>query len=193
MNNSETFRKSMERKLGQQAKVLWLTGLPCSGKTTLGLGLESLLLEKGFTVRMLDGDITRRGLCSDLGFSAADRTENIRRVAEVSRLLADSGIITINAFITPTDELRQMAADIIGRETFISIYIDAPLHICEERDVKGMYRKARLGQLSDFTGVSSPFEPPANSDFTINTADSTPDENIQELLRFILPQINYMP
>ncbi len=183
----------MERKLGQQAKVLWLTGLPCSGKTTLGLGLESLLLEKGFTVRMLDGDITRRGLCSDLGFSAADRTENIRRVAEVSRLLADSGIITINAFITPTDELRQMAADIIGRETFISIYIDAPLHICEKRDVKGMYRKARLGQLPDFTGVSSPFYPPANSDFTINTAESTPDQNIQELLRFILPKINFIP
>ena len=92
----------MERRLGQQAKVFWLTGLPCSGKTTLGLGLESLLREKGFSVRMLDGDITRKGLCSDLGFNAADRTENIRRVAEVSRLLADSGIITINAFITPT-------------------------------------------------------------------------------------------
>ena len=86
-----------------------------------------------------------------------------------------------------------MAADIIGRETFVGIYINAPLHICEERDVKGMYRKARLGQLPDFTGVSSPFDPPANSDFTINTAESTPDENIQELLRFILPQINYMP
>jgi adenylylsulfate kinase len=193
MNDPETFRKFMERRLGQKAKVLWLTGLPCSGKTTLGLGLESLLLEKGFTVRMLDGDVTRKGLCSDLGFSAADRTENIRRVAEVSRLLADSGIITINAFITPTDDLRQMAADIIGRETFISIYIDAPLHICEKRDVKGMYRKARLGQLPDFTGVSSPFDPPVNADFTINTADSTPDQNIQELLRFILPKINFLP
>lgn len=193
MNNPEPFRKSMERKLGQQAKVFWLTGLPCSGKTTLGLGLESLLRGKGFSVRMLDGDVTRKGLCSDLGFTAADRTENIRRVAEVSRLLADSGIITINAFITPTEDLRQMAADIIGRDTFVSIYINAPLHICEERDVKGMYRKARLGQLPDFTGVSSPFDPPGNSDFTINTADSTPDQNIQELLRFILPKINFMP
>ena len=183
----------MERKSDSHAKVLYLKGLPFSGKTTLEPGLESLLPEKGFTVRMLDGDITRKGLCSDLDFSATDRTENIRQLAEVSCLRADSGIITINSFITATDELRQKAADIIGRETFISICIDAPLHICEERDVKGMYRKAWLGQLPDFTGVSSPFEPPAKSDFTINTADSTPDQNIQELLRFILPQINYMP
>lgn len=183
----------MERKPGQQAKVLWLKGLPFSGKTTPEPGLESLLPEKSFTDRMPDGDITRKGLCSDLDFSVTDRTENIRHVAEVSRLLADSGIITKNAFIAATDELRQMAADIIGRETFISICIDAPLHICEERDINGMYRKVRPGQLPDFTGVSSPFDPPAHSDFTINTADSTPCQNFQEFLRFILPQINYMP
>lgn len=176
--------------LKQKAIVVWLTGLPCSGKTTLGVALEQKLLEMGFYVRLLDGDITRKGLCRDLGFSGVDRIENIRRVAEISKLFAESGIITINAFITPTEELRQMARDIIGRQDFVNVYINSPLHICELRDVKGMYKKARNGEISDFTGVSAPFEPPLSPDIEINTAEMNPVQSIERLLNYILPKIN---
>lgn len=190
MNNAG-FRVLMEQKLRQKARVIWLTGLPCSGKTTIGSGLEKMLLSKGFSARLLDGDITRKGLCNNLGFSDSDRTENIRRVAEVSKLLAESGIITINAFITPTESLRQMAAEIIGKDLITSVYINASPAVCELRDVKGMYRKARLGEIKDFTGVSAPFFEPEFPDFVINTDQSTPEQNIQELFEFILPKITF--
>ena len=183
------YRQLLEQMLKQKAIVVWLTGLPCSGKTTLGVMLEQKLLEMGFYVRLLDGDITRKGLCRDLGFSGNDRIENIRRVAEISKLFAESGIITINAFITPTEELRQMARDIIGRQDFVNVYINSPLHICELRDVKGMYKKARNGEISDFTGVSAPFEPPLSPDIEINTAEMNPEQSIELLLNYILPKI----
>lgn len=188
--NPSDYRQMLEQKLKQRAVVIWLTGLPCSGKTTLGIAIEQQLLEMGYHVRLLDGDITRKGLCRDLGFSANDRNENIRRVAEISKLFAESGIITINAFITPTEELRQMARDIIGRQDFINVYINSPLDVCEKRDVKGMYKKARNGELTEFTGVSAPFEPPLQPDIEINTSEITPGQSLQLLLNYILPKIN---
>lgn len=188
--NSSDYRQMLEQKLKQKAVVIWLTGLPCSGKTTLGIAFEQKLLEMGYHVRLLDGDITRRGICRDLGFSAEDRNENIRRIAEISKLFAESGIITINAFITPTEELRQMAKDIIGSRDFVNVYVNSPLHICEMRDVKGMYKKARNGEISEFTGVSAPFEPPLNPDIEIDTSEINPGQSLELLLNYILPKIN---
>jgi adenylylsulfate kinase len=182
-------RQIMETKLNQQARVIWLTGLPCSGKTTIGVGLEKKLISNGFLVRMLDGDVTRKGICSDLGFSEEDRNENIRRIAEISRLFADSGIITINAFITPTEKLRNMASNIIGSHYFINVYVNAPLDLCEQRDIKGMYKKARNGEIKEFTGVSAPFEPPLEAAIEINTSVSDPDQSIDKLFEYILPLI----
>ncbi|HCT69984.1 putative adenylyl-sulfate kinase [bioreactor metagenome] len=189
--NGTGYRQTIEKRLGQKARVIWLTGLPCSGKTTLGAGLEKALLDKGFHVRLLDGDVTRRGLCSDLGFSVSDREENIRRVAEISKLFVESGIITINAFITPTERLRKLAIDIIGSDNLVSVYVNAPVEVCEARDVKGMYRKARRGDIPDFTGVSAPFEIPLNPDYKIDTTSRTPQQNIAELLEFIIPKIKF--
>ncbi|MHC1777282.1 MAG: adenylyl-sulfate kinase [Lentimicrobium sp.] len=182
-------RQIMETKLNQQARVIWLTGLPCSGKTTIGVGLEKRLISNGFIVRMLDGDVTRKGICNDLGFSEEDRNENIRRIAEISRLFAESGIITINAFITPTEKLRNMARDIIGSEYFINVFVNAPLKLCEQRDIKGMYKKARNGEIKEFTGVSAPFEPPLETAIEINTSVSDPDQSINKLFEYILPLI----
>ncbi len=183
------YRESMEKRFGQKARVIWLTGLPCSGKTTIGSGLSEALLERGFFVRFLDGDATRKGLCSNLGFSEDDRVENIRRVAEISKLFMESGMITINAFITPTEPLRRLASEIIGRENLISIYVNAPVEVCETRDVKGMYKKARSGKISDFTGVSAPFEVPAAPDFEVDTTTSSPEESINQLIEFLIPLI----
>mgnify|MGYP002863601121 FL=1 len=188
--NMTKYSRSIEERLGQRARVIWLSGLPCSGKTTIGVGLEKELIQRGFHVRMLDGDVTRKGICNDLGFSEKDRNENIRRIAEISKLFAESGIITINAFITPTEKLRLMAMEIIGRELFTGVYVNSPLVICEKRDVKGMYKKARNGEISDFTGVSAPFEPPLNADFEINSSGVNPDQSVNELLEHILPLIS---
>ncbi len=187
---SVPIRRLKEEKLRQQARVIWLTGLPCSGKTTIGIGLEQLLISRGFQVRMLDGDVTRTGICSDLGFSEEDRNENIRRIAEISKLFAESGIITINAFITPTEKLRTMAREIIGLQDFINVYVNAPLNLCEQRDIKGMYKKARTGEIKEFTGVSAPFEPPLRADIEINTSVSDPEQSIVKLFNHILPLIS---
>jgi adenylylsulfate kinase len=183
-------RQFNETKLRQRARVIWLTGLPCSGKTTIGVGLEQVLINKGFQVRLLDGDVTRKGICSDLGFSEDDRIENIRRIAEISKLFAESGIITINAFITPTEKLRTMAMGIIGREDFINVFVDTPLDLCEQRDVKGMYKKARNGEIKDFTGVSAPYEPPLDAAIEIKTSGSDPAQSIKKLFDYILPLIS---
>lgn len=175
--------------LKQRGVVVWLSGLPCSGKTTIGSGLETVLQDAGFVVRMLDGDVTRKGICSDLGFSETDRAENIRRIAEISKLFAETGIITICAFITPTEELRHLAQSIIGETNMVNVFVDAPLEVCEQRDVKGMYKKARKGEINDFTGVSAPFEVPLVPDVTLHTNDFRPAESIRELFDYLLPII----
>lgn len=184
-------RSEKERKLRQCARAIWFTGLPCSGKTTLALKLEKELFERGFLCQVLDGDNVRSGINNNLGFSVSDRMENIRRIAEVSKLFLSSGVITINAFVSPTEEIRDLAKSIIGERNFIEVFLNPPAEVCETRDVKGMYRKAREGQITDFTGVNAPFEIPVNPDLVIDTGSMSVDESISEILRFIMPAIEY--
>ena len=180
-------REAKEQKLGQRAKVIWFTGLPCSGKTTLALALEKHLFSKGIFCQVLDGDNVRCGINNNLGFSNADRLENIRRIAEISKLFLSAGIITINAFVSPTNEIRDLARGIIGEDDFIEIFLNPSLSSCEQRDVKGMYKKARAGQISDFTGVNAPFEIPENAQLEIHTDTENVETSLQQILDNILP------
>lgn len=164
---------------------IWLTGLPCSGKTTLADSLASYLNEKGILVKHFDGDEFRKGLSKDLGFTAVDRRENIRRAAEVNRLFMDSGFITINSFICPLEDYRQMVRDIVGKENCVEIFVDTPLIICEQRDVKGMFKKARMGEISEFTGVSGPFERPAKPHLVIHNGEIPIEKASEHLINFI--------
>lgn len=182
-------RSDREKLLGQKGILLWFTGLSGAGKTTLALALERELYRQGCLCRLLDGDNIRYGLNKDLGFSAAARTENIRRIAEVSRLFVDSGIVTLAAFISPTREMRRLAADIVGKEDFYEIYLDTPLEVCEQRDVKGLYRKARRGEIPHFTGISAPFEPPENPFLQIDTGRYGLRECVGRLLAAVGPKI----
>jgi adenylylsulfate kinase len=183
-------RSYRENKLRQKARVLWFTGLSGSGKTTLARRLEKELSREGYLIYVLDGDNIRLGLNKNLGFSDEARRENIRRIAEVSKLFADAGIITINCFVSPTKELRDMARQIIGDDDFIEIYVECPLEICEQRDVKGLYAKARRGEIPDFTGISAPYEAPTDAAITIHTAHNTEEVCIAELLRFVRPLVH---
>jgi adenylylsulfate kinase len=184
-------RSSKESRLKQIAKVLWMTGLSGSGKTTIGLALEKELYRRGFLVMLLDGDLVRTGINNNLKFSVEDRKENIRRIAEVSKLFVNCGIITINCFISPTDEIRSMAKNIIGQEDYLEVFVSTPLDVCEIRDVKGLYAKARNGEIREFTGISSPFEVPADPDLIVNTDRMSVEESVQCALDFLLPKITY--
>lgn len=183
-------REDKERNLKQRSRVIWFTGLPCSGKTTLAQGVEKELFNRGYHCQILDGDNVRCGINNNLGFSNADRLENIRRIAEVSKLFVSAGVITINAFVSPTEEIREMARRIIGDEDFIEIFLNPPVTTCEKRDVKGMYKKARAGQIADFTGVNAPFETPASPDLVINTDTESIEASIERIMDFILPVIS---
>lgn len=178
-------REDKEALLGQKGVMLWFTGLSGSGKSTVAVALERELHRRGRLCRILDGDNIRSGINANLGFSEADRKENIRRIAEVSKLFVDTGIITIAAFISPAEEMRQMAAEIIGRNDFKEIYISTPLEECERRDVKGLYAKARLGEIKNFTGISSPFEAPVNPDLSIDTSAVSLEESVRMLLALL--------
>lgn len=182
-------RSLKEEKLNQHACVIWFTGLPCSGKTTLALALEKALFAKGFHCQVLDGDNVRCGINNNLGFSIHDRLENIRRIAEVSKLFVSAGIITINAFVSPTNEIRSLAQSIIGKDDFIEVFLNPTLAICEQRDIKGMYKKARAGQIQDFTGINAPFEIPDNPDIEIQTDNQSIENSLDLLLDKILPII----
>ena len=182
-------REEKERLLNQRSRVIWFTGLSGSGKTTLAVALEKALFEKGFLCQILDGDNIRSGLNSNLGFSPEDRSENIRRIAEVAKLFINCGVICICAFVSPNEELRKLAGDIIGTEDFLEIYVSTPLEICESRDVKGLYSKARRGEVKEFTGISAPFEIPGKPFLTIDTTDKTVDECLDRLLAEILSYI----
>ena len=181
-------RDAKEKLLNQFARVFWMTGLSGSGKSTIAIGVEKKLHELGYLTQILDGDNIRSGINKNLGFSDNDRTENIRRIAEVSKLFVNCGIITINSFVSPTRAIREMARSIIG-EDFFEIYINAPLEVCENRDVKGLYKKARNGEIKDFTGINAPFEAPLNPDLEINTAELTIEQSVNKLLESILPII----
>jgi adenylylsulfate kinase len=180
-------REAKEQKLKQHAKVIWFTGLPCSGKTTLALALEKSLFSKGYFCQVLDGDNVRCGINNNLGFSNADRMENIRRIAEISKLFLSAGVITINAFVSPTNEIRDLARGIIGEDDFIEIFLNPTLATCETRDVKGMYKKARAGQITDFTGINAPFEIPENPSLEIHTDKENIETSLQQILDKILP------
>ena len=182
-------REAKEQQLGQRAKVIWFTGLPCSGKTTLALALEKELFTNGYICQVLDGDNVRCGINNNLGFSNKDRLENIRRIAEISKLFLSAGVITINAFVSPTNEIRDLARGIIGESDFIEIFLNPTLDSCEQRDVKGMYKKARAGQIADFTGVNAPFEIPDHPDIEIHTDTENIQTSLQHILDNILPVI----
>ena len=182
-------RSAKEQLLGQKGLMVWFTGLSGSGKSTLAVALERELHQRGLLCRILDGDNIRSGINKNLGFSAADREENIRRIAEVGKLFVDTGIITLAAFISPDEKMRQMAASIIGNGDFLEVYVNTPIEACEKRDVKGLYAKARKGEIKNFTGVSAPFEAPENPDISIDTSVTSLEESVQALLSIILPKI----
>ncbi|MBQ4500094.1 MAG: adenylyl-sulfate kinase [Alistipes sp.] len=182
-------RHDKEQQLRQRGITVWFTGLSGSGKSTIAIALERRLTERGLFCRILDGDNIRFGINRDLGFSEADRTENIRRIAEVSKLFTQTGIITLAAFVSPTNALRAMAREIIGAEDFAEIYVATPLEECERRDVKGLYQKARRGEIRDFTGISAPFEAPENPTLRIDTTNRPVEEVTDEVLAAIIERI----
>lgn len=182
-------RDDREALLKQKGIMIWFTGLSGSGKSTLAIALERELYKQGILCRILDGDNIRSGINNNLGFSEADRTENIRRIAEVSKLFVDCGIVTIAAFISPTNAIRRMAAEIIGNDDFLEVYVSTPIEECEKRDVKGLYAKARRGEIKDFTGISSPFEAPEHSFISIDTSCQPLEVSVKKLMQAILPRI----
>lgn len=182
-------REDKEALLGQRGVMLWLTGLSGSGKSTIAIVLERELHQRGLLCRILDGDNIRSGINNNLGFSAEDRVENIRRIAEIGKLFVDTGIITIAAFISPSNELRQMANRIIGEGDFLEIYVSTPLEECEKRDVKGLYAKARRGEIRNFTGISAPFEAPEHPVLSLDTSRLSLEESVNALLELVLPAV----
>lgn len=178
--------ETREALLGQRGCVLWLTGVSGSGKSTLAYALEERLIQRGHMAHVLDGDNVRHGLCGDLGFSPEDRAENIRRVGFVAGLFADAGVITIASFISPYREGRQRAREAIGPQRFLEVFLAVPLEVCEARDPKGLYRRARAGDLEGMTGLDSPYEAPTSPDLQLGThVDPVPDcvDQLQGLLR----------
>lgn len=183
-------RDQKENLLNQKGIVLWLVGLSGSGKSTIAKGLERKLFEKGFYTQLLDGDNLRSGLNNNLNFTDDDRKENLRRTAEVAKLFMNAGVVTIASFITPTTESRNGIKDIIGQDDYAEIFINCPLEVCEERDVKGLYKKARSGEIPFFTGISSPFEAPTNPDLELRTDQKSLIDCVSELEAFILTRIS---
>jgi len=183
-------KEEKEKQLNQKAVAIWMTGLSGSGKTTIALGLEKKLHQMGYLTQVLDGDNIRTGINADLNFSNEGRVENIRRIAEITKLFVNCGIITINCFVSPTIEIREQAKKII-KEHFIEVFINTPIAICEKRDVKGLYEKARKGEINDFTGISAPFEKPKNPDIEIKTAEQTVEESVDELFSKVLSIVKY--
>ena len=177
------------KKFNQQPLLLWFTGLSGSGKSTLANALEKQLFYSGFSTYLLDGDNTRMGLNSNLGFSNEDRKENIRRIAEVSKLLLDAGLIVCASFVSPFKEDRERLKRTVGCENMVEIYVSTPLEECEKRDVKGLYQKARFGEISDFTGVSSPYEAPENPDIKIDTTNLSIQDAVKNIYDQIKPKL----
>jgi len=182
--------KDKEKLIKQKSLVVWILGLSGSGKSTLARGLENALFEKGYLTQLLDGDNLRSGINNNLSFSDEDRFENIRRAAEVSTLFADCGIITICSLISPTQEIRDMAKSII-EEKYFEVFVNCPIEVCESRDVKGLYKKARAGEIKNFTGIDSPFEQPKNPDLEIKTHEHSIEECHNQLLENIIQKIKY--
>lgn len=185
-------RADRERICGHRGCTVWMTGLSGSGKSTLAVDLEKALWDRGVRAYVLDGDNIRHGLNKDLGFSPEDRTENIRRIGEVAKLFTDAGVIVITAFISPYRADRDQVRAILDDGDFIEVFVDCPLEVCEQRDPKGLYRKARAGEIPEFTGISAPYEPPEAPEITVDTARESKDVCLQKLLSF-LEQRGYIP
>lgn len=182
-------RQDKEKLLNQHSVVIWFTGLSGSGKTTIAQHLEEKLYHLGYLTQILDGDNIRSGINNNLSFTEADRLENIRRISEVSKLLINSGVITLNSFISPTEEIREMAKSIIGKENFIEIFMNTPIEVCEQRDVKGLYAKARRGEIKNFTGIDSPFDAPAHPDVELHTERDSIEKSVEACLEVVLPRV----
>lgn len=182
-------RKDKELLLQQKSLVIWFTGLSGSGKTTIAIALEQALNKKGFLTQILDGDNIRSGINNNLTFSDEDRKENIRRISEVSKLFVNCGVITLNCFVSPTNEIRAKAKEIIGEANFFEVFVDTPFEVCEQRDVKGLYKKARAGEIKNFTGLDAPFEAPENPSVSVKTEEKEVSDCVEELLEKILPVI----
>ncbi len=178
-------RQERERLLGQQGVLLWLTGLPSSGKSTIAYTVEHALVNRGHLAYVLDGDNIRFGLNKNLGFSAEDRAENIRRIGEVGKLFVDGGYITLASFVSPYREDRDGVRALMADGDFAEVFIDTPVELCEERDPKGLYKKARAGEIPNFTGVSDPYEAPENAEMVIKTATGTPEEAAAQILAML--------
>ncbi len=196
MNNLFPFESKITKEeryklLQQRPKVIWFTGLSGSGKSTLATQLEWQLHTQRYKTYLLDGDNVRSGLNNDLDFSDYSRKENIRRIGEVSKLFLDSGLVVLSAFISPFHEDRHQVRTIVGAENFIEVFVDCPLDVCEQRDVKGLYKKARAGELKQFTGISSPYERPLNADLTIRTDVLDVPASVEMLMEFIVPRLVY--
>lgn len=184
-------RPDKEKLLNQRSAVLWMVGLSGSGKSTLATALERNLHQSGFLTQLLDGDNLRTGINNNLGFSEADRLENIRRAAETAKLFLNCGIITICSFISPTKQIRDMAKNIIGADDFLEIFVNCPFEECEKRDVKGLYAKARKGEIKNFTGLDAPFESPANPYIELRTDVQDLTTCTEELINAVLPKVKY--
>lgn len=184
-------REDKETLLHQKSLCLWMTGLSGSGKSTIAKGVEKKLHDNGFLVQILDGDNIRTGINSNLGFSDVDRIENIRRIAEITKLFINCGVITINSFVSPTKDIRDLAAQIIGESDFYEVFINTSFEECEYRDVKGLYKKARAGEIKHFTGLDAPFEAPQHAALEIKTAEQTIEESVEMVYDFVIKKMNF--
>jgi len=181
-------RAEREQINGHKAICVWFTGLSGSGKSTLASNLEEELHKRGYKTYVLDGDNIRNGLSKDLTFTEKDRDENLRRIGEVAKLMCDAGIIVIAAFVSPFIHERAMLRDIIG-DLYNEVYVDTPLEVCEQRDIKGLYKKARRGEIANFTGIGSPYEPPLTAELRVETHNLSIDQSVNKVLENILPKI----
>ncbi|MDD6758279.1 MAG: adenylyl-sulfate kinase [Paraprevotella sp.] len=182
-------RQDKESLLGQRGIMIWFTGLSGSGKSTVAMGVERELHAQGILCRILDGDNVRAGINNNLGFSAEDRIENIRRIAEIGKLFVQTGVVTLACFVSPTNDIRQMAREIVGEEDFLEVYISTPIEECERRDVKGLYARARKGEVKNFTGISAPFEAPVSPDIAIDTSKIPLEESVRTLTELIIKRV----
>ena len=189
-HNYKTTKSQREALHGHKSYLIWFTGLSGSGKSTLANLIEVELHKKGLSTYILDGDNIRRGINKNLSFTPKDRTENIRRIGEIANLMIDAGVITLAAFISPYIKDREGVMQIVGPENFIEIYVNTSIEECERRDVKGLYKKARKGEIKDMTGISAPYEAPVNPDFQIVTDGQSIDESVDQLLEFLNQKIN---
>lgn len=184
-HDSEITKIQRQERNGHKGAVIWFTGLSGSGKSTISVALEKALFEKGIRAYRLDGDNIRHGLNRNLGFSAEDRTENIRRIGEVSKLMLDAGLFTLTAFISPYKEDRDQVRELVEADEFIEVYVKASVETCESRDPKGLYKKARSGEIKNFTGIDAPYEEPAKPEIVLDTNTSSVEESVVQILEYL--------